>query len=55
VATYYLVPPFGKAKLYGLSSRAIAKAGCAVGKESLRDTAVDFCLQYHGAAETSVI
>jgi hypothetical protein len=35
---YCFVPPFRNAKFCGVLSRAIAKVGCAVGKERLRNT-----------------
>jgi hypothetical protein len=41
VATYCFVPPFRKAKLYGVPSRAAVKVGYATGKKRLRNTGLD--------------
>jgi hypothetical protein len=48
VATYCFVPPFRKAIFCGVPSRAIVKAGGAVGKRRYRNTVL-FITNYYNS------
>jgi hypothetical protein len=42
MATYFVVPPFRRAKFFGVHLRAIVNVWCSVGKDGLRNSVLDY-------------